>query len=147
MNIKQELAQYRQCFQVWISLIEEEAKLRSLSEKITASLNGMPGGTGDRPGKVGLSAKRKRYVVWVQFPLAAPLPPGRRERVTNALTAQSQSVRCRAVFLRKAGFEMFYIMQPAFCDVVPVFTPCAGPRWEYRCMIVRRNEYPTGPRL
>lgn len=54
MNIKQELAQYRQCFQVWISLIEEEAKLRSLSEKITASLNGMPGGTGDRPDKVGM---------------------------------------------------------------------------------------------
>lgn len=54
MNIKQELAQYRQCFHVWISLIEEEAKLRSLSEKITASLNGMPGGTGDRTGKVGL---------------------------------------------------------------------------------------------
>lgn len=54
MNIKQELAQYRQCFQTWISLIEEEEKLRSLSEKITASLNGMPGGTGDRPGKVGL---------------------------------------------------------------------------------------------
>ena len=25
-------------------------------------------------------------------------PPGRRERVTNELTAQSQSVRCRAVF-------------------------------------------------
>lgn len=54
MNIKQELAQYRQCFQVWISLIEEEAKLRSISEKITASLNGMPGGTGDRPDKVGM---------------------------------------------------------------------------------------------
>ena len=26
-------------------------------------------------------------------------PPGRRERVTNALTAQSQSVRCRAVYM------------------------------------------------
>lgn len=54
MEVKRELMQYRQCFQTWISLIEEEAKLRSLSEKITASLNGMPGGTGDRPDKVGM---------------------------------------------------------------------------------------------
>lgn len=35
MNIKQELAQYRQCFQVWISLTEEEAKLRSLFSILT----------------------------------------------------------------------------------------------------------------
>lgn len=54
MEVKRELGQYRQCFQTWISLIEEEAELRSLSEKITASLSGMPGGTGDRPDKVGM---------------------------------------------------------------------------------------------
>lgn len=54
MDVKKELSQYRRCFQAWISLVEEEEKLRSLSEKITASLNGMPSGTGDRPDKVGL---------------------------------------------------------------------------------------------
>lgn len=54
MEVKRELGQYRQCFQTWISLIEEEAELRSLSEKITASLSGIPGGTGDRPDKVGM---------------------------------------------------------------------------------------------
>lgn len=54
MDVKKELSQYRRCFQAWISLVEEEEKLRSLSEKITASLNGMPSGTGDRPDKVGM---------------------------------------------------------------------------------------------
>lgn len=39
---------------------------------------------------------------------------------------------------------MIYEMQPAFCDVVPVFTPYAGPRWEYKCVIVQRREFPTG---
>lgn len=57
------------------------------------------------------------------------------------------SVRCRGYFVKKGGFWMFYIMRPAFCDAIPTFTPCAGPRWEYKCMIVRRNEYPTGYRL
>lgn len=42
---------------------------------------------------------------------------------------------------------MFYIMLPAFCGYAPKFTPYDGPSWEYKCMIVRRNEFPTGYRL
>lgn len=40
-----------------------------------------------------------------------------------------------------------YIALPAFCGMVPTFTPYAGPCWEYKCTIVRRKEYPTGYRL
>lgn len=54
MDIKQELGQYRRCFGTWLSLVDEERQLRSLAEKITAALGGMPGGTGDRPDKVGM---------------------------------------------------------------------------------------------
>ena len=42
---------------------------------------------------------------------------------------------------------MMYIALPAFCGMVPTFTPYAGPCWEYKCMIVRRKEYPTDYRL
>lgn len=100
MNIKQGLAQYRQCFQTWISLIEEEEKLRSLSEKITASLNGMPGGTGDRPGKVGLVLEGIEAAT-------APIPKSSAHRTRQPRHTSRRCVPCRGFWpLAASGVQM-----------------------------------------
>lgn len=77
------LRRYRDCIDVWCSLVEEEKRLRSLAEGVTASLSGLPGGTGDGPGKVGIVLEGM-------------------ERILNEITEE----QCRIEDLRKEALQV-----------------------------------------
>lgn len=63
MNKVEILQQYRDCIDLWTGFVDEERRLRSLAESITASLSGLPGGTGDKPGKVGIVIEGLEHIL------------------------------------------------------------------------------------
>ena len=93
-----------------------------------------------RAGSAGTTLRLKAF-----FLTTAPADGGMNS--LPALKAPTRFPPGRCFLYAERRVLMMYIALPAFCGMVPTFTPYAGPCWEYKCMIVRRKEYPTGYRL